>query len=117
MFDTKSYRREVKALSPPLYKVLEQFFLKNWWVAAIVIISFLLYEQGIHSYKDNHDYLNKRLESLRKEEILLKAEQQDLLDQIRSQSDPKWIEETLKKVLGVVPEGQKKIYFQKDPID
>lgn len=38
----------------------------------------------------------------------------DLLLQIQSQSDPDWIEMVLKTRLGVVPEGQRKVYFQKN---
>ncbi len=42
--------------------------------------------------------------SLQKEELLL---------QINSQRDPAWLEMVLKRNLGVVPEGQVKVYFKK----
>jgi hypothetical protein len=35
-----------------------------------------------------------------------------LLMQIHSQSDPAWIELTLMRVLGTVPENQTKVYFK-----
>ena len=38
----------------------------------------------------------------------------DLLLQIQSQSDPDWIEMVLKTRLGVVPEGQRKVYFHQN---
>ena len=46
-------------------------------------------------------------------EFLLE-EKEDLKLQINSQKDPAWIELTLMKGLGLVPEGQLKVYFTKD---
>lgn len=44
--------------------------------------------------------------------IAEKKEEQVLLNEmIMSESDPQWIELTLMRVLGVIPEGTKKIYF------
>lgn len=40
-----------------------------------------------------------------------KNEQVRLNEMIMSESDPQWIELTLMRVLGVIPEGTKKIYF------
>lgn len=40
-----------------------------------------------------------------------KEEQVRLNEMIMSESDPQWIELTLMRVLGVIPEGTKKIYF------
>lgn len=41
------------------------------------------------------------------------AEQQELILQIESQTDPAWVEMVLKRNLGLVPEGQVKVYFKK----
>ncbi len=41
-------------------------------------------------------------------------EREDLVLQMASQNDRDWIEMILKKRLGVVPEGQMKVYFKKD---
>ncbi len=51
------------------------------------------------------------LETLREETIV---HRDDLLLQIQSQNDPEWIEMVLKTRLGVVPEGQRKVYFHQD---
>jgi len=51
------------------------------------------------------------LEALKREAIF---QRDDLLLQIESQNDPEWIEMVLKTRLGVVPEGQKKVYFHQD---
>lgn len=48
--------------------------------------------------------------SLTKEKALLEKNELEL--QINSQSDPLWVELTLMKGLGLVPEGKKKIHFQ-----
>jgi len=37
----------------------------------------------------------------------------DLLVQIESQSDPAWIEMLIKKKLGMVADGQTKVYFER----
>lgn len=42
------------------------------------------------------------------------AEQEELMQQINSQSDPLWVQLILMKVLGLVPEGQKKIHFYEE---
>ena len=55
--------------------------------------------------------LDQRLESLHEEKNALLQLKDDLLLQINSQSDPAWIQLTLMKGLGLVPEGQLKVYF------
>lgn len=42
------------------------------------------------------------------------ALREDLTDQVESQNDPAWVEMTLMRVLGLVPEGQSKVYFHSD---
>lgn len=51
----------------------------------------------------------RELESLKQ---FARAEREDLALQIHSQSDSDWIEMVLKKRLGLVPEGQMKVYFK-----
>jgi hypothetical protein len=111
--DRKSYKQELKALNHPLYKGIESFLIKNWRVILFTLCCFIVYERSIQDYSGQTAYLANKLTSLEKEKNLLLKEQETLQLQINSQSDPKWIELTLIKVLGVVPEGQKKVYFQK----
>lgn len=40
------------------------------------------------------------------------AEKEELIREKNSQSDPLWVELVLMKKLGLVPSGQKKVYFQ-----
>lgn len=58
--------------------------------------------------------LKKRLSNLHTEKSIALEEKEDLLLQIGSQSDPAWIQMTLMKGLGLVPEGQQKVYFKED---
>jgi len=113
----KSDRTELKALNSPIFKWCEGFLFRNWWVLVILILCLILYEQGVNSYKDQQVYLSTRMEDLVQEKQLLRQQQEDIRLQIYSQSDPDWIELTLMRVLGVVPDGQKKMYFQKSSIE
>jgi len=63
-----------------------------------------------HAYRELENYLA----NLKTEKNQLLQNREDLLLQVGSQSDPSWIQLTLMKGLGVVPEGQVKVYFTKD---
>jgi hypothetical protein len=60
------------------------------------------------------EVLKCQLYALQSEKQFLLEEKQDLKLQINSQKDPAWIELTLMKGLGLVPEGQLKVHFTKD---
>lgn len=111
--DKEAYKREIKALNHPIYKGVERFFLNNWWVILFTLACFIIYENGIESDSGQRNYLINKMSSLERDKKILLKECETLQLQINSQSDPKWIELTLMRVLGVVPEGQKKVYFQK----
>lgn len=58
--------------------------------------------------------LQCKVEQLEADLYAAMEEQEDLLLQIESQSDPAWIELLIKKYLGMVPSGQTKVYFDKE---
>ena len=60
------------------------------------------------------DELKLRLKQMEQEKMLAMEAHDDLLLQIQSQSDPAWIQMVLMKELGVVPDGQRKVYFQNE---
>jgi hypothetical protein len=60
--------------------------------------------------------LDHQLSNLQTEKELLLQEEEELLLQVNSQSDPAWIQMTLQKGLGLVPEGQLKVYFDVDKV-
>lgn len=67
----------------------------------------------MHQKQQEFAEIKSRFHTLEYERLLATQEHEELLLQIRSQSDPAWIEMTLKKNLGLVPEGQVKVYFEK----
>lgn len=78
---------------------------------------FYLYEQGINTRDLEFAKLQEHkfdLEKQKKEALKL---QQQLILEINSQSDPAWVELVLIKVLGLLPEGQTKVYFNKPTKD
>ena len=96
-----------------LIYLFDELFLKSWWVLLFLILCYMLYEQGMRKRDVDFRRLSTELEDLRKEKNLSLEIQEDLLLQINSQSDPAWVELTLMKGLGLVPEGQTKIYFNR----
>ncbi|MCX6988423.1 MAG: hypothetical protein NTZ52_02820 [Chlamydiae bacterium] len=90
------------------------FLRSSWWM--LVFCSGCL---GIHAHcmqKKSLDYLDiqEQIKGLHSQRDSLAKIHEDLTLQIHSQNDPNWIELTLKKQLGVVPEGQMKVYFKRD---
>jgi hypothetical protein len=64
--------------------------------------------------EEEYQILQKRLGDLEVEKKVALENREDLLLQISSQSDPAWIQLMLMKGLGLVPEGQQKVYFKED---
>lgn len=58
--------------------------------------------------------LDSKIKHLEHQRELATQKREDLTLQIESQSDPAWIEMLLMKKLGVVPEGQVKVYFERE---
>ncbi len=98
----------------PKQKFYEAFILRSWWVLLALGGGYLLYVQGIQKKEATLQELAKKLYDLEEERGKALEEREDLLLQINSQSDPEWIQMTLMKGLGVVPEGQVKVYFKKE---
>lgn len=88
--------------------------IRSWWVIAFVIACTIIYEQGLKNREDLYLQLTEQCLSLQKEKQAALEHQQNLQLQINSQSDVAWVELTLMKGLGLVPEGQKKVYFYPD---
>lgn len=93
---------------------IERFFWSFWWVCLVMITSLVVLEQGLKSLKENHAQLHQQLALMMKERDKALALRDNLKLQINSQSDPAWVELTLKKELGLVPEGHTKVLFIKE---
>lgn len=87
-------------------------FIKKWALPFFAIAStFIILEFSLKQLENNRSVLEKQLIAL-KDNIKEEENHQIYLKrQIKSQNDPAWIELILKRDLGLVPEGQIKIYF------
>ena len=87
---------------------------RSWWMFVLCLGFYFFYAQALKRKETAEEELTSRLVELSAQKEGALQEREDLLLQIKSQNDPAWIEMTLMKSLGVVPEGQKKVYFEKD---
>jgi hypothetical protein len=87
---------------------------RSWWVIAFAILCAGLYFHAMQGKEASYQEMSARLKTLEREKALAIVQYQDLALQIKSQSDPAWVEMVLKRNLGVVPEGQTKVYFTEE---
>ncbi len=93
--------------------LVEELIFKSWGVVILLLLSFIIYDQAIEQKEDEIIELNQKIDKLKSERKVLLSMEEDLKLQINSQSDYGWIELTLMNGLGLVPEGQTKVYFAK----
>lgn len=91
--------------------IIEEFFFRSWWVILCLIFCLTVYERDKSHKKKQFEALSAQLKELNIRNDKYLEKQNALLLLINSQSDPRYVEVTLMKVLGVVPEGQKKFVF------
>lgn len=91
--------------------LFEQFFKKSWWVILFGLVCYMLLEQGLKVRNQEYAKLQAQYVELEHQKKAMLSLQQKLLLEINSQSDPDWVELVLMKGLGVVPEGQIKVFF------
>ena len=104
--------REEPSLQSKLYsKRGKRNIIQSWWVILFICICSIIYTHASCKKNEVIDSLDKHLCTLNDKKEALLQEKEDLLLQINSQSDPAWIQLTLMKGLGLVPEGQLKVYF------
>jgi hypothetical protein len=95
-------------------KFIHCIFVRSWWVIAFVIFFTIIYEQGLKKRDHLYQQLTEQSIALLSEKEQALRHKQNLQLQMNSQSDLAWIELTLMKELGLVPEGQQKIYFYQE---
>jgi hypothetical protein len=106
---------EYQALTPSLLKIAEEAILYSWWVIIFFLLCYITYEQASKKIHREYEKLEQRQQELAAEKVAALKLQEDYLLQINSQSDQAWIELTLIKGLGLVPEDQTKIFFTEEP--
>lgn len=82
------------------------------WLPALFLLTAIFYEQGVKNISDEYVKLEKLKEDISLQKDAAQARNINLERQLMSQSDPNWITLTLIRVLGVIPEGQVKVYFK-----
>lgn len=95
-------------------KAFETVITRSWWIFLFLAICYVFYSHGQQKKNLIFSELKSRLTELEYQKELALRHKEELLLQINSQSDPAWIQLILMKGLGVVPEGQLKVYFKKD---
>jgi hypothetical protein len=80
----------------------------------LIVICFGIYAHAAHKKRKVIVALESHLQQLNSEKQYLLQEREELLLNVQSQSDPAWVELTLMKGLGLVPEGKVKVYFDTD---
>lgn len=87
---------------------------RSWWVVLFALFCYVCYERGVKIRNNDFSKLSQQYEKL----VIAKNEatkkQVRLIGEIKSQNDPEWIELTLMKSLGLVPEGYTKVLFTND---
>lgn len=92
-------------------KLIENFLMKGWWVILFILGCYMGYEQGLKKRNLDYDKLYSHYLDLQEQKKAALALREDLHLQVNSQSDPAWVELVLMKGLGLIPEGQTKVFF------
>ena len=88
-------------------------FVVNWgWAVLFICVVSSIYVKASHKRNQRYQFFSSRLESMQMRKSQVSSANDSLTKRVQSQSDPEWIELTLKRVLGMVPEGQTKIHFK-----
>lgn len=90
---------------------LQDLLQYSWVTISFLILCLGVLEQGLSKLQTEQVKLEASYHALLNQKAIALKNHDRLTRQINSQSDPAWIEMTLKKTLGVVPENQIKVFF------
>jgi hypothetical protein len=111
-------KRLVKKKNPSLSSYLvEEIFFRSWWVVVVFLLCHISYDLGLQHWHKEYSLLKDHLVKIKEEKITALSLKDDLHSQVNSQSDHAWIELTLMKGLGLVPEGQVKVFFKNTELE
>lgn len=86
----------------------------SWWVVLIILFCYLSFRQPLIRKELEIRQLQSQRDSYLQQQVDLDEENRHLILEISSQNDFDYIEITLKKVLGLVCEGEIKVFFEKN---
>lgn len=90
------------------------FLQRWWWTLLFALLCYGIYATGMEKKKKIFYQLEDKIKNLEQARASALLKREELEMEIESQMDPAWIEMLLMKKLGVVPEGQVKVYFEKE---
>jgi Tfp pilus assembly protein PilN len=93
---------------------IEKILYQHWWFFLILFLFFVVYRVAIKKKQDEISFLTSRIQELQVQKEQKTQQKEDLISRIEAQNDPAWIEQVLKKEIGVVPDGQMKVHFSKE---
>ena len=85
--------------------------IRSWWVIIFAIGCYFAYEQGVRKTEHDSILLQQQYNSLGLKKKRALETHQEMVTKIRSQGDPAYIEWLLMKDLGLVANGQRKVFF------
>lgn len=86
----------------------------SWWVVLVILFCYLSFRQPLIKKELEIHQLQLQRDSYLEQQADLDEENRQLILEISSQNDLDYIELTLKKVLGLVCEGEIKVFFEKN---
>lgn len=92
-------------------RLFKELVLKSWWTILFFLVCLFAYDQAAKRRNLEEEKLRGKLSHLQHEKAEALSLQKELRQEIASQEDEGWIELVLMQKLGLVPEGQTKIYF------
>ena len=87
---------------------------RSGWFFLCLAGAALFYLHFMREKSRTYDEMTLQLHQFEKDKVEALKTHADLMLQIQSQSDPAWVEMVLKRNLGLVPEGQVKVYFHNE---
>lgn len=93
---------------------IEHVIIRSWWTILFIALTFIIFVKIYSDQSIHYHLLQDELMKLQTAKDKATATNNHLIKEIDSQNDPCWVELILKRELGVVPEGQTKVYFTYD---
>ncbi len=90
---------------------MKEIIVRSWWVWLFALICYAVFDYASARQDCQHERMEADLKAQEGRLARLEEEHQELLCKLQSQSDPAYMELVLMQNLGVVPEGQTKVYF------
>lgn len=92
-------------------KLFDQLVAKSWWTILFILICLFTYDLASRKKVRIEKNLQAKLSQLEISITQAEQKQLSLQEQIDAQNDTDWIELTLMRKLGLVPENQQKVTF------